>query len=98
MALGAQLTQVLWLVLRRGLQLAIGLPIGVAGTTLVGWLLAGLALRPVERMRRETEDIAQEELGRRLRVPATGDELARLDRPSLVYTLPRWDSKVRRDT
>jgi len=58
--------------------LLVVLPIGVAGTTLVGWLLAGLALRPVERMRRETEDIAREELGRRLQVPATGDELARL--------------------
>ena len=58
--------------------LLVVLPIGIAGTTLVGWLLAGLALRPVERMRRETEDIAQEELGRRLRVPATGDELERL--------------------
>ena len=58
--------------------LLVVLPIGVAGTTLVGWLLAGLALRPVERMRRETEDIAQAELGRRLQVPATGDELARL--------------------
>ena len=58
--------------------LLVVLPIGIAGTTLVGWLLAGLALRPVERMRRETEDIAQEELGRRLQVPTTGDELARL--------------------
>ena len=58
--------------------LLVALPIGIAGTTLVGWLLAGLALRPVERMRRETEDIAQEELGRRLQVPTTGDELARL--------------------
>jgi signal transduction histidine kinase len=58
--------------------LLVVLPIGVAGTTLVGWLLAGLALRPVERMRRQSEAIADEELGRRLQVPATGDELARL--------------------
>jgi signal transduction histidine kinase len=58
--------------------LLVVLPLGVAGTTLVGWLLAGLALRPVERMRRESEAIAEEELGRRLQVPATGDELARL--------------------
>jgi signal transduction histidine kinase len=58
--------------------LLVVLPVGVAGTTLVGWLLAGLALRPVERMRRESEAIAEEELGRRLQVPATGDELARL--------------------
>jgi signal transduction histidine kinase len=58
--------------------LLVVLPIGVAGTTLVGWLLAGLALRPVERMRRETEAIAHEDLARRLQVPGTGDELARL--------------------
>jgi two-component system, OmpR family, sensor kinase len=58
--------------------LLVALPVGVAGTTLVGWLLAGLALRPVERMRRETADIAREDLARRLQVPATGDELARL--------------------
>jgi two-component system, OmpR family, sensor kinase len=58
--------------------LLVALPVGVAGTTLVGWLLAGLALRPVERMRRETENIAREDLARRLQVPATGDELARL--------------------
>ena len=58
--------------------LLVVLPVGVAGTTLVGWLLAGLALRPVERMRRQSEAIADEELGRRLQVPATGDELARL--------------------
>jgi signal transduction histidine kinase len=58
--------------------LLVVLPVGVVGTTLVGWLLAGLALRPVERMRRQSEAIADEELGRRLQVPATGDELARL--------------------
>ena len=58
--------------------LLVVLPVGVAGTTLVGWLLAGLALRPVERMRRETEAIAHEDLDRRLQVPGTGDELARL--------------------
>ncbi|MCU1384149.1 MAG: hypothetical protein JWL71_2846 [Acidobacteria bacterium] len=40
MALGAQATQVLWLVMRRALwQLAIGLPIGVAGAFAVGRLM-----------------------------------------------------------
>jgi ABC-type antimicrobial peptide transport system permease subunit len=40
MALGAQPAQVLWLVLRRALvQLAIGLPIGIAGAFAVGRLL-----------------------------------------------------------
>jgi putative ABC transport system permease protein len=40
MALGAQPEQVLWLVLRRALvQLAIGMPLGIAGAFAVGQLL-----------------------------------------------------------
>jgi heavy metal sensor kinase len=47
-------------------------------TTLVGWLVAGAALRPVERMRAEAAGISGDEFGHRLEVPDTGDELARL--------------------
>jgi putative ABC transport system permease protein len=50
MALGAQPKQVLWLVLRRGLlQLAIGLPIGVAGAFGVGRLLQSLLVQTSAR-------------------------------------------------
>ena len=35
-------------------------------------------MRPVERMRAEAAEISADEPGRRLRVPDTGDELARL--------------------
>jgi putative ABC transport system permease protein len=50
MALGAQPTQVLWLVLRRALlQLAIGVPIGVAGTFAVGKLLESLLIQTSTR-------------------------------------------------
>jgi predicted permease len=46
MALGAQPKQVLWLVLRRALvQLAIGVPIGIAGTFAVGKLLESLLIQ-----------------------------------------------------
>jgi putative ABC transport system permease protein len=46
MALGAQPEQVLWLVLRRSLlQLAIGLPVGMAGAFGVGRLLQSLLVR-----------------------------------------------------
>jgi putative ABC transport system permease protein len=46
MALGAQPEQVLWLVLRRSLiQLAIGLPIGVAGAVGVGRLMKSLLVQ-----------------------------------------------------
>jgi two-component system OmpR family sensor kinase len=42
------------------------------------WLLAGAALRPVERMRREAADISDRDTGRRLAVPSTHDEIAAL--------------------
>ncbi|HEY6214425.1 MAG TPA: FtsX-like permease family protein, partial [Vicinamibacterales bacterium] len=46
MALGAQAQQVLWLVMRRSLvQLAIGLPIGIAGAFGVGKLLQSLLIQ-----------------------------------------------------
>jgi putative ABC transport system permease protein len=50
MALGAQPKQLLWLVLRRALlQLAIGVPIGVAGTFAVGKLLESLLIQTSTR-------------------------------------------------
>jgi len=50
MALGAQPSQVLWLVLRRGLiQLAIGLPLGIAGAFGVGKLLESLLVQTSAR-------------------------------------------------
>jgi len=42
------------------------------------WLLSGAALRPVERIRREAAAVSASEPARRLPVPQTGDELARL--------------------
>lgn len=41
----------------------------------VGWVVAGVALRPVERMRREATEVSWSE---RLAVPGTRDELSRL--------------------
>jgi putative ABC transport system permease protein len=50
MALGAQPEQVLWLVLRRSLlQLAIGLPVGIAGAFGVGRLLQSLLVQTSSR-------------------------------------------------
>jgi putative ABC transport system permease protein len=50
MALGAQSRQVMWLVLRRALiQLAIGLPLGVAGAFGVGQLLKSLLVQTSSR-------------------------------------------------
>jgi signal transduction histidine kinase len=57
---------------------AIGGPLLVAAIAGLGWVLAGAALRPVERMREEASAISTSEPDRRLAVPHTGDELQRL--------------------
>ena len=58
--------------------LAAGGVVTFALATLIAWLLARAALRPVERMRSETAAISTSEPGRRIPVPETGDELDRL--------------------
>jgi two-component system OmpR family sensor kinase len=60
------------------IALAIGGPAALALTSLAGWIVAGLGLRPVERMRQEAAAISISEPNRRLPVPSTGDELSRL--------------------
>jgi len=44
------------------------------------WLLAGAALRPVERMRRQADTISERDTEARLNVPGTHDEIAALGR------------------
>src|SRR5207237_8033050 len=60
------------------LGLAIGGPVALLLVAGAGWALAGAALGPVERMRREAAAMSASEPDRRLPVPATGDELERL--------------------
>lgn len=76
--------------------LVIGGPVAVALACAVGWVVAGGALRPVERLRIEAEAISGSEPGRRLPVPATGDELARLGE-SLNRMLGRLEDAVERE-
>ncbi len=45
-----------------------------------GWVLAGAALRPVRRLTEETDEITVNELGRRLPVPDSNDEIEHLAR------------------
>ena len=52
------------------------LAVGLAGVG--GWWLAGAALRPVERLRREAADISEHDSEARLLVPRTHDEVAAL--------------------
>lgn len=76
--------------------LAVGGPIAVVLASGVGWLVAGSALRPVERMRVEAEAVSASEPGRRLPVPATGDEVARLGE-TLNRMLERLEDAVERE-
>ena len=59
-------------------SLWLGIPLLVVLVGVVTWWLVGRALRPVERMRREVEEISHTTLHRRLDEPSTGDEIARL--------------------
>ncbi len=53
-------------------------PLALVVTVGLTWLLVGATLRPVESMREEAAAISGSEPGRRLPVPNTGDEVARL--------------------
>ena len=57
---------------------AIGGPLALAILSAAGWLLAGAALRPVERMRSEAAEISSAAETRRLTTPPSDDEVARL--------------------
>jgi two-component system OmpR family sensor kinase len=56
----------------------IAAPLAALTAGLAAWLLTGAALRPVERMRRRLTEITEHDAEARLRVPATGDEIASL--------------------
>ena len=57
---------------------AVGAPVLLLALSVLGWILAGAALRPVEELRSEASAISTSEPDRRLPVPQTGDELQRL--------------------
>jgi two-component system, OmpR family, sensor kinase len=52
----------------------------VVGGSVGAWLLAGAALRPVERLRAAVASVPADQPGRTLEVPGTRDELAKLAR------------------
>ena len=60
------------------LCLAVGGPAALATASVAGWIVAGRALRPVERMRQQASAISASGLDRRLTVPVADDELHRL--------------------
>jgi len=77
-------------------ELALAIPIGVLLGIATGWLVAGAALRPVDRMRREAEAISASDLDRRLSVAPARDELSALGR-SLNRMLDRLATAMVRE-
>jgi signal transduction histidine kinase len=75
--------------------LAITIPGVVALLGALTWWLTGRTLRPVEKMRAEMAEISGTTLGRRVREPATGDEIDRLAR-TMNQTLDRLEDAVHR--
>ncbi|MEO5711692.1 MAG: HAMP domain-containing sensor histidine kinase [Nocardioidaceae bacterium] len=59
-------------------DLSIGVPLLVALVALATWLVVGRTLRPVDDIRTEVAAIRDQDLGRRVPVPVTGDEIGRL--------------------
>jgi signal transduction histidine kinase len=58
--------------------LIVAVPLLTAFAAIIIWVVVGRSLHPVEAMRAEVADITANELHRRVPVPATHDELARL--------------------
>lgn len=81
---------------RLGILLAVGGPLALILASGVGWVVAGAALRPVERMRAEAAAISASEPGRRLPRSGTGDEVARLGE-TLNEMLGRLEQALQRE-
>jgi len=74
---------------------AVGLPLLVAAVAALVWVLAGRALRPIERMRRSAEAISETTLRVRIPAPPSSDEVGRLGR-TLNHMLDRLDDSAQR--
>jgi len=77
-------------------ELLIAGPLALVLASAAGYLLAGLALRPVEAMRRRAAAITAETAGERLPVAPTGDEVERLGE-TLNAMLGRLDAGLQRE-
>ena len=77
-------------------ELLLAGPLALLLASLAGYLVAGVALRPVEAMRRRAAEISAETPGERLPVSATNDELQRLGE-TLNEMLERLEDALRRE-
>lgn len=77
-------------------ELLLAGPAALLLATVAGFLLAGLALREVESMRRRAASISADTPGERLPVPRSGDELQRLGE-TLNEMLARLEAALERE-
>ena len=77
-------------------ELLVGAPIALLLASLLGYVVAAGALRPVERMRTRVTEISASRLGDRLPVPPTGDEVSRLGE-TLNDLLARIETAIDRE-
>ena len=77
-------------------ELLVGGPIALLLASLIGYLVAAAALRPVERMRVRANAISDRHLAERLPVPPAHDEIGRLGE-TLNAMLERIEAGVRRE-
>ena len=75
---------------------AIALPVALLASSLIGWLLAGAALRPVRRMSAEAAAITDADPARRLAVP-TGDRGLAILATTVNATFDRLQTAIRRE-
>jgi signal transduction histidine kinase len=75
-------------------ELSLGVPLAALATTLLGYVLSTLALRPVSRLRRQVESI--DAPGVRVGAPPARDEIARLA-ATLNSMLARLDAASERE-
>ncbi|HEX4746449.1 MAG TPA: ATP-binding protein [Gaiellaceae bacterium] len=77
-------------------QLLVVLPVALLVSSVVGYLVAGAALRPVEAMRRRAAEISVDTPERRLPLPPADDEISRLG-ATLNEMLSRLDAGIARE-
>jgi heavy metal sensor kinase len=77
-------------------ELLVGAPIALLLASMLGYVVAAGALRPVERMRTRVTAISGSRLGDRLPVPPSGDEISRLGE-TLNEMLGRIETAMKRE-
>jgi heavy metal sensor kinase len=77
-------------------ELLVGGPAALLLASLIGYVVAGAALRPVERMRARAASITEQHLSQRLPVPPANDEISRLG-ATLNEMLARLERAVKRE-